>query len=565
MLQALRPLQRPTVVSDADLAAALPIPAELADDDPDELRRNARVAFNRFFFRNECIAFNYMGGVTHVPTSQTMGCLDCVLRCSVRTPATSAFLTTPLDARMAQGHILRRHFRDTPGWLEALAAVQVYVRTGSVEDGPSADVIAAWERVAFDRREPARDALLRRRRLELIRVRGRELLAHPPAPGHPTAAEVEAHFDFVAHFGTRDQILTMFTPDPPRDRARLFLALRGAFPGWEPRRACGRLIEAWHAPSMAALLPAWEAAGFERNVTDYLRLTLDTAGDREAALCSLVRTHGARITPRIAYDACDANAGDFDDDAIATQMTRFIETAWLPVVRPDRCLVETSAMELQSAHGCSVTRSFLTIAMPDLLDWPCAADTAYVASLLGILSGESGERTTLLSLVLAERIPEGAQHMSYQDIRAFLEPLVALLPIEADLLAVIAQFIDTWTRHIPDIVRDCLVDLTEDADTQASIGEAVERQRQRVEFTEWRETVAAKRCARFVRDTLAPEDAPDEVTCIACRSNLRRVCFVPCGHIVTCIECASQCDKTCPVCRAAVTSAQPCILPTSST
>lgn len=560
MFKVMRRLQRPEVVSDADLAASVPIPVDLEDDDPDELLRNGRTAFDRFFFHSECVAFNYIGGITHVPTSRTMECLSFVARCSPPTPATASFLAATHDTRMRQGHLLRSHFRSTPGWLDALRTVRVYTSTGSVEDGPSADTIAAWERVAFDHRVTARDALLRRRRLELIRARGNQLLlAHPPAPGHPTAADVDAYFHYLCQFGTRAQVGSMFTPDPPRDRAALFLALRGAFPGWEPRRACGRLIEAWHAPSMAALLPAWEAAGFERSVTDYLRLTLDTAGDREAALCSLVRTHGARITPRIAYDACDANAGDFDDDAIATQMARFIETAWLPVVQPDRRLVETSATELQRAHGCAVARSFLTIAMPDLLDWPCAADTAYVASLLTILW--SDERATLLSLVLAERIPEGAQHMSYQDIRAFLEPLFALLPIEADLLAVVTQFIDTWTRHIPDIVRDCLVDLTDDADTQVSIGEVVERQRQRVEFTEWRETVAAKRCARFVRDTLAPEDAPDEVTCIACRSNLRRVCFVPCGHIVTCIECASQCNKKCPACRTAFTSAQPCILP----
>ena len=52
-------------------------------------------------------------------------------------------------------------------------------------------------------------------------------------------------------------------------------------------------------------------------------------------------------------------------------------------------------------------------------------------------------------------------------------------------------------------------------------------------------------------DNVAPDGTPDEKTCDICYSNLRKVIFIPCGHLQTCIACAKTIGEKsiCPSCR----------------
>lgn len=54
-------------------------------------------------------------------------------------------------------------------------------------------------------------------------------------------------------------------------------------------------------------------------------------------------------------------------------------------------------------------------------------------------------------------------------------------------------------------------------------------------------------------DTSVVAETTAATDCIICCSNERRVCFVPCGHVVACTKCALTCD-VCPMCRQNYTS-----------
>lgn len=67
---------------------------------------------------------------------------------------------------------------------------------------------------------------------------------------------------------------------------------------------------------------------------------------------------------------------------------------------------------------------------------------------------------------------------------------------------------------------------------------------------------------RIVIADEAARDADDPRACIACMTNVRRVCFEPCGHVVTCAACFGRLPepRVCPTCRSPIARGHPCYL-----
>jgi len=579
MQSVVRLLQSPEVLRVSEQIRDLPLPADVRTAmDVDELHRDSAALFERLYCRHEDTVFSFISADQAVATDKVVSAFDFVMRCRSQYNVMIAQFLASADSaeRLGLCCTFRDTYRSNPEWVDALRIVQAYIHAPSINGplaNPSAAAIDAWNVIAFDMREGARAVLLQRRMRQLVKLRMRELLnsREAPAPGRPTEQDVEGYFEYRAFFGTDEEMATLFVFDLVVDRACLVHDLRIQFPWWEPQQQQQHveedMVEAYDEQKLAAMHPGWVAAGedFDHHARGYLICTLDTKEDRLKALTQLVEAHGARVTPLLVFDVFDLDKPDDDDpDRVRQQFSLFIRTIWEPRVQPSRDAIVQCAAAIYRARGNAIRAVFLFAAVPYLVHWPCEADTAFLGALLNDIPSDR-ERTETLGCLLEDKVPEGAQHMSYQDIHQFLDPLFQRLPDNHERGAAAIRYIQTWSIPISDAVRDHLMlRTTQSQRTRSALAKTIDEQRIRAKSTLSRKRARDARYASHIQDAVAPEDAPDDATCVACRSNLRRVCFVPCGHIVACIACAAQCNNKCPMCRAPIVHSPPCIVPITS-
>ena len=196
----------------------------------------------------------------------------------------------------------------------------------------------------------------------------------------------------------------------------------------------------------------WERdmGNFERNVADYLQLTLDGRSDRLHALRFLVPAYGDRITPVTMYRALVRPGEEEDQRRPPRLFMHLVQTVWEPRVKPDRGAIVRDATLLHRSFGELALDSFLFGVVPDLVHWPCESDTAFLGTLLDI-SPSAKTRASLLRVFLEERIPEGAQHMTHPEVHQFLDPLWRRIPDTFERNAIVRRAAKaSQVRHAPE-------------------------------------------------------------------------------------------------------------------
>jgi len=387
-------------------------------------------------------------------------------------------------------------------------------------------------------------------------------LAVIPGPGRPNKDDVTMYWEYAALYGSFEMAEIIVSNEPLRMRSELMQQLRRRFPGWTPRRADGRIIEAYSEQKLSELLRmSWERdmGNFERNVLDYIVQTLDEFDDRVNALRFLIENYRARITPIMIFCALFTERFSVENPMYKPQsVLQLLREVWFPCANPDRDSIVRDATTLQRTFGDIAMRFFVVATHRPLVKWPCDEDTAFLGALMDIKPDANSE--TLCDM-LERAIPEGYQHMTAREIHRYLEPLWRRIQSVEFRTEVVLRYIATWFKEIPTDAGDRLVLAVQSAANQRRVIQAIIAHNKSTSFRAKRIHACVVRNASRIRDEVAPEDTPDDVTCIACKSNLRRICFIPCGHIVTCIECTAQCGPTCPMCRVPFTHAQPCVVP----
>jgi len=562
-----RLMHRPDVVTDEQIAA-LPLPDGVDADEVEELRSRGKHIFNRLYCHYEDIGFNFFGSVVRMADRRVVDALDFMLKCDRPTLMTSQFLESVGAEKLVLANRFRDMIRSNQQWMNSFATVMNYVigdDEGEIILEPADAVLTAWDVIMFDRRESAQVGLTRRRNRQLIKMRASKMFyGAPPEAGRPNDEDVLAYFNYRILFGTHREMTTLFEFDPVVTRAKLERHLRAVFQGWEPAVA----DEVYDEQKLIARQNEWERdmGNFERNVLNYLVHTLDNCSDRFKALRFLVHAYGGhKIDPLLVYRALEGEP-DPDDDRAPLQFKHFMQTVWAPHVKPDRATIVNDATSVYLVLGQRAFDGFVLAVVSDLVNWPCEADTKFLGELMDI-TFKSETRGSLLRAFIEDKVPEGSQHMTPEQIDEFIAPLWSRIdiidfPFDLSRIDIMRRYVLTWSTPITDSARHYLLEWCHPSNYHYGVIEtAIELQREAARSLNRRKRAQLHAYGGTIKDKIAADAAPVDTCCVACLVNERRVCFVPCGHIVTCIECAPKCKQMCPMCRAPISIIQPCRIP----